>query len=97
MTKAIRNVHVFNGNTLSEITNVVFENGYIMSVGPAIPFGSEVVDGRGMVLLPGKMNPKTKHFDIGVEAIEPGYHANFGLKEEHSNNMMTVWHHGVVE
>ncbi len=54
MMKVIKNVHVFDGNTVStELAHVVIENGYIKSVGPMAPEMCEEYNARGLVLLPG--------------------------------------------
>ena len=79
MTKAIRNVRVFNGTVLTEMTNVVFESGYITSVGPAVPPMIDVIDGKGKALLPGQISADNQRLHINSEAIEPGRKANFVL------------------
>jgi dihydroorotase-like cyclic amidohydrolase len=97
MITAIKNVRVFNGITLTEMTNVVFDHGYITSVGPAVPPMSEIIEGYGLILQPGKVDERTHDFDIGKEAIEPGRKANFGLMEENATTITTVWRNGVME
>lgn len=52
-TKVIKNVHVFNGESLSELTHVVIKDGYISSIGPAVPEGAEEYNAKGATLLPG--------------------------------------------
>lgn len=49
----IKNVRVFNGETLTAPTNVSFDNGYITNIGAEIPADAEVYDGQGQTLLPG--------------------------------------------
>ena len=48
----IKNVKIFDGEKLTNPTNVVIENGYIKSVGADIPADSDVIDGEGKTLLP---------------------------------------------
>ena len=53
MITAIKNVRIFNGEALTELTNVVFDKGYITSIGPAVPEFSEEFNAKGATLLPG--------------------------------------------
>ena len=54
MKKVIKNVHVFDGNTVStELAHVVINNGYIQSVGAMAPAMCEEYNARGLTLLPG--------------------------------------------
>ena len=52
---AIRNVRVFDGKTILSNATVLFSNGVITGVGPAvkIPAAATVIDGTGKTLLPG--------------------------------------------
>lgn len=49
----IKNVRVFDGETLTTPTNVTFDNGYITDIGSEIQVDSDVYDGQGQTLLPG--------------------------------------------
>lgn len=60
----IKNVRVFNGNTLTTPTNVTFENGYISNIGTSVPSGAEVYDGQGLTLLPGYIDAHIHLNDI---------------------------------
>ena len=54
MITTIKNVHVFDGNTVStELAHVVINNGYIQSVGAMAPAMCEEYNARGLTLLPG--------------------------------------------
>ena len=49
----IKNVRVFDGDTLTAPTNVTFNNGIITSTGDGVPAESDIIDGEGQSLLPG--------------------------------------------
>ena len=44
---------MFNGESLTELTHVVIQDGYISSIGPAVPEGAEEYNAKGATLLPG--------------------------------------------
>ncbi len=52
---AIRNVRIFDGDKVIESGDVVFDDGQIVDVGPALKFprGAKVIDGAGKTLIPG--------------------------------------------
>ena len=60
----IKNVRVFDGEKLTELTNVTFENGYITNVGSDIPENSNIFDGKGQTLLPGYIDSHMHLDDI---------------------------------
>lgn len=60
----IKNVRVFNGETLTTPTNVTFDNGYITNIGTETPADAEVYDGQGQTLLPGYIDSHIHLNDI---------------------------------
>ena len=63
-TKVIKNVRVFNGESLTELTHVVIKDGYISSIGPAVPEGAEEFNAKGKTLLPGYIDAHIHLNDI---------------------------------
>ena len=53
ISTTIKNVRVFDGQTLTAPTNVTFSKGIITNIGGEVPVDTEVIDGQGMSLLPG--------------------------------------------
>ncbi|MBQ8065727.1 MAG: hypothetical protein IJ200_08755 [Prevotella sp.] len=59
---------VFNGESLTELTHVVIKDGYISSIGPAVPEGAEEFNAKGATLLPGLTSVTT----CASVAVGPG-------------------------
>ena len=53
VSTTIKNVRVFNGQTLIPSTNVTFCNGFISDIGNDVVADAEAFDGQGLTLLPG--------------------------------------------
>lgn len=68
-TTLIRNVRVFDGETVSGPVDVLVADGRIASLGAAraAPAGADVVDGTGMTLLPGLIDAHTHAFGSALE------------------------------
>ena len=69
----IRNVRVFDGESVAERQTVVISDGKIAAVGPtvAVPAGAQEVDGEGRTLLPGLMDAHVHlPFSAPMEALQ---------------------------
>lgn len=51
----IKNVHIFDGNSMTGTSDIKIENGIIKQIEPFIHplIGEEVINGKGMIALPG--------------------------------------------
>lgn len=101
---AIRDVRVFDGETVLERANVIVKDGLIAAVGEgaAIPADVEVIDGNGKTLLPGLIDAHTHSWgDAAKDALRLGVTTELELMGQpaqlavyHQHRASTDWHEG---
>lgn len=93
MITAITNVRLFDGERVTESTDVVVDGRQVRSVGEAVPAGADVVDGRGRTLLPGLID---SHVHTAPESLALAL--RFGVTTElEMQGVNTRFRRGVIE